>query len=650
MSSSVSQAFHALKLSDVENDSDYKNIFDVSYRYLKDVKQFKDFESLHNCLVSLINLDKYEKALGLLKQVPDDVHKDLYVEKAYLYYKLGKSDELSSLLENFKANEKNIANPKTERALRHIAAQNYYREGKNLEALYRYQELIRSNNDTDASLELACNERAVIYQLKVMNHIEEKPLIASTIQESYDILFNDALINVCHGNHSVALFLLEQAQEKCLSQNSHLLESELLIELVPIKLAISYIYQVTKKADVALELIEDIMSKHLPDPILAMLIRNNYYALKKPVNVNENLIARDIFEQFNSTSVQLKLSKPQYGSLLNNQLLLALYSGSLSKTSSYLKPQFLKYWSQIFTGDLSLLLYKTMLKLEIEVDDLINSTKHKLTSRKLYQFITTNPQQDDDCLVPAAFLLFTVNCRQEHFDQSIVCLERLVDHQIRSTRPLPSLCGLLINLYDDLNLSHKLHLLFLQLSKMFIDDSTHESVSNSDIEFIKVVGFKLLAFGDDDKARGVLDIVRRMTKEDSVVAAVFDSPESLLTPVSKLTAGIPSIEDLLQTDVSDLMSTGVSQPLRFYKPPLPKKVHKRHKKPRFSSSKNVIPDAEFDSNSLDSERWFPLKLRSYYKPSKKENKKKSFTSHASASTSGHTGSSKASSLKSKKKK
>lgn len=650
MSSSVAQAFRALKLSDVGNDSDYQNIYEVSYRYLKDVKQFRDVESLVNCLVSLINLDKYGKALRLIKQVPDDVHKDLYVEKAYIYYKLGMSNDLSSLFENFKAKAKNIANPTIERALEHIVAQNCYREGKNLEALHRYQELIQNNHDSDASLELACNERAVIYQLKVMNHIEEKPLTASTIQESYDLLFNDALINACYGNHSVALFLLEQAQEKCLSQNSHLSESELLSELVPIKLAISCVYQVTNKVDNALEVIEDMMSKQLPDPILTMLIRNNYYALKKPANVNENLVARDIFEHFNSPSVQLKLSKPQFGSLLNNQLLLALYSGSLSKTSSYMKPLFLKYWSQIFTGDASLLLYKTMLNLEIEVDDLINSTKHKLTSRKLYKFITSNLNQDDNCLVPAAFLLFTVNCRQEHFDQSIVCLERLVEHQIRSTRPLPSLCGLLINLYDDLSLSHKLYLLLLQLSKMFIEESTNETLSSSDIKFIKVVGFKLLAFGDNDRARSLLDIVRKMNKNDHLVSAVFDSSDSLLAPVSKLTAAIPPIEDLLQTDMSSLMSTGVSQPLRFYKPPLPKKVHKRYNKPRFSSSKNVVPEDEFDPNSLDAERWFPLKLRSYYKPSKKENKKKLSASHTSASASGNASNSKALSLKSKKKK
>ena len=91
MSNSIVKAFKSLNVSSPQSVSEHETIYEVSYQYLSNIKEFNDLVSFHNCLVALINLDRYHKALELVKQVPEDVHTEFVLEKAYIYYKTGKS-------------------------------------------------------------------------------------------------------------------------------------------------------------------------------------------------------------------------------------------------------------------------------------------------------------------------------------------------------------------------------------------------------------------------------------------------------------------------------------------------------------------------------------------------------------------------------
>lgn len=74
------------------------------------------------------------------------------------------------------------------------------------------------------------------------------------------------------------------------------------------------------------------------------------------------------------------------------------------------------------------------------------------------------------------------------------------------------------------------------------------------------------------------------------------------------------------------------------------KITKKKKNPKFGPNK-VLKDEKL---TLDEERWLPMKLRSYYKPTKKDKKKSSGGQQGFTETSTHSSS--LSNNKKKKKK
>lgn len=615
MSNSIAQAFKNLNVSSASSVSEHETIFDVSYQYLSNIKNFNDLVSFHNCLVALINLDKYHKALDLIKQVPKDVHTEFILEKAYIYYKTGNSKLLQEVYDN--ASYKN--NPILTRALKHIVAQDYYRTGNSAKSLGLYHELIQSNKEIDNSLDLSCNERAIIQQHNLMNLVNITPETNSSIDESYDLLFNDSLIHLSKGEFTTALVLLKKAEDKCQAQTD-LSHDDILLELAPIRLTIAYIYQVTGKPTDALQILKQLKLEPINDLIVKLILSNNYYSVDGSKHTNANLIHRDLNYQFSLHHLQQRLTKPQYHVLVKNHLLLSFFSNSLSSKSSYLNSRFIKQWLNDFPGDFSPLMYKIVTKLDIDINDISDPLNYKQISKKIFKFISVN--KIDEEVTAGSLLLVHINAKQNHFDQSLIILEKLCKDQFEGEKILPGLIGVLIKLYEQSNLTKNLDNLLKELVKKFL--ATNHNLITQDVNyynFIKIIGFKLLVLQNKDSEK-LFHLLHEINPNDELISTILDhSRTSNLAPISKLTSSTKPIEELLSTNIESFIPRSDQQIQKIAPKQAPNKVTK-NRKPKFSSSKVIKPDTEFNADTLDKERWLPMKVRSYYKPSKKELKKK----------------------------
>lgn len=616
MSNSIVQAFKSLNVSSAHSVSEHETIYDVSYQYLSNIKHFNDLISFHNCLVALINLDRYYKALELIKQVPEDVHTEFVLEKAYIYYKTGNS----KLLLDIYNNDDFSNNPILSRALNHIVAQDYYRNGNSAKALQLYVQLIQSNKEIDNSLDLSCNERAIIHQQNLMDLVDVLSLTNSSIEESYDLLFNDSLVHLSRGEYATALVLLDKAEQKCQDQ-SDLLHEDVLLELAPIKLTTAYILQITNKTDEALKILKELELEPINDLIVKLILSNNHYSITGKSNDNVNFMHRELNYQYNLHHLQQKLTKPQYHVLIKNHLLLSFFSGSLSNKSSYLNSKSIDQWLEDFPGDYTPVMYKVLTKLSIDINDLSNSLNHKQICKKLFKFVSNN--KVDQQVIAATLLLVFINSKQNRFDQSMIALEKISNDQFDNEKILPGLIGVLIKLYEELYLTKNLEILFNNLVEKFV--STDHNVIQDDINyynFVKIIGFKLLILQNENSSK-LFNLLNQINPDDELVSTVLNnSSNSNLSPISKLTSSTQPIDELLATSIETLIPIKEQQkPITKPKPSV-NKVIKKNRKPKFSSTKVVKPDAEFNADSLDKERWLPMKVRSYYKPSKKELKKK----------------------------
>lgn len=620
MSSSIPQAFKSLHITSAESKSDHEHIFEVSYEYLSKIKNFEDVKSFHNCIVALINMDKYHKANILLKEVPKEVSDQLPVEKIYIYYKLGLSSKLNEVYENLS----NDINEIELRAIKHILAQHSYQKGDIFKALSLYHELITNNQKIDNELDLACNERAVISQITNHDKFNETSKILSTItdENSYDLLFNNSLIELSKGNLEKSLELLNIATDKCTSANIDSDPQDLLMELAPMKLTIAYIYQLQGNISRAKSMLDDDELKNVNDLMINLIIKNNYHSLNKSSEIN--LIHRDLDYQYNLHHLEQKLIKSQHQTLLQNHLLLSYQSSTISKNSSYLSNASIERYLKSFPGDFTPIIYKVLLALQIDINDLINIDYNKAISRKLFKYIS-NKVENDDLKITAAFLLNSVNSKSGHYDQSIYVFEKMTNELINESRLIPSVIGSLINLYETLNHSSKLNELILSLIEKFESIPQNEIFDNFDLyNLIKVIGFKLINLNDEENANKVFQILKSTGKEDLLIDSISSKDSSKLLPVNSL-ASSTDVETLLETNIDSLITkptTSKSIPVSKTDKEKPNKISKKTKKPKFSKHKFYKPDSEFNpEKELDSERWLPLKVRSYYKPSKKDKKR-----------------------------
>lgn len=600
MSTSISQAFKSLNVS--TNSQDHENIYEISYQYLSKVKKFNDIKSFNNCIVALINLEKYQKALDLINKIKDDdIIEEFSIEVAYIFYKTNESLRLQQLYEkiNGKSSKYLI------RGLKHILAQDYYKIGENKKALELYEELI-SSNEIDNNLDLATNELAIISQIKFLKNEIAQPASDTEDLNNYDYLFNKALIEISNGNLLSANELIDNSIE--ILQSSGLEGEELDGERAPLLLAKSIILNAQGEKDQSLSILDDLKSKNFDDLLLNLIIKNNSYSFSEVLISKEyNLVHRDLNYQPNISKLSDKLSFIQNASFVKNNLLLSYLSNTLSPSSNYLKNAIVKKF--LTNGDFSLLNFKTLIKLGITNEDLIYNSD--ATSRKLFKSInnTEVTKENFQQLTAIAFSLLSQNLKQQKYNQSLISLEKLVDFNLSNNEILPALVGSLINLYEKLDLNDKLNNLFEKLYEMF---------KPSDIElfdFYKVSAFKLLNLGNIELSNKIFIKLNEFNPSDTLIKNILNNDNQGLVSIETLSNSID--ESIISTDINSLVPTTVDT-IPSIKPRSDKR---RVTKPKFGKNKVIKP---IDEVTLDEERWLPMTVRSYYKPKKS---KKKMTGH-----------------------
>ncbi|KAG8202476.1 hypothetical protein GWM34_02633, partial [Candida africana] len=605
MSTSIADAFKKLNVSPESSTSEHEKIFNVSYEYLSKVKKFNDLKASKNCLVALINLDKYYKAEQIIRKLPSSLVNLLILEVAYVYYKIGKVEELVKLYEA--TNENTLPNA-VDIGLKHVLAQSYYKIGSYEKALELYKELIK-NNQYDDELDLVINEKAIVSQLNFQKggKIESS---TTTNANNYDLLFNEALIKLSTLNTTQALALLDKASQVV---HAELSGEDLVSELLPIKLTTAYVYQLIGESNKSLEILESIDVEKINDLLIKLIVKNNLYSHSTITNIN--LVDRDLNYQQNLHKLSQKLTVLQYERVLKNSLVLKFASGTLSK--SQLNNQFINNFQQTFPGDLLPLSYKVLSTLHIDHKDLQDLTKLKQIGRKLVKYIPT--QTDNDLKIVATLILVSVNAQIGSFDQSLPILEQLTHESLATPKALPGLIGTLIAVYENTHNTKKLTDLLLKVLEKLL--YTPKELLSGDINyynFAKIVAFKALNQGHDKTATQLFEYLYEVNSNDQLIHSILSNTNNDLLPLDELTSKKP-IHEILSVDIDTLIPTTKNKPIK----PIVKKVSKITKKkqnPKFGPNKVLKP---IEDLQLDEERWLPMKLRSYYKPTKKEKKKAS---------------------------
>lgn len=650
---SVVEAFKNLNVASARDTSDHETIYEVSFRYLEKAKNFNDPVAFKTCLVALINMDKYYKAMDVIKQVPEEILSEFPLEVSYVYYKVGDAGRLENVYKSVVGDQ---GTDVLSRAMKHVLAQSLYQRGFVGQALDLYHDLI-SSNTIDSELDLACNERAILYQGALTK--DKVPRPASNIapsQQTYDYLFNNGLIEIAQGAYTTALELLNKALQLCHKQNAELSEEDLLLEVAPIKVAIAYAHQKSGSPEEALQIFESIQSQYLSDGLIQLILKTNYTSVL-PQQQNVNLTQRQLDLQHGLHVLRSKLTRQQWQTLVKNHLLLSYQADTLTKKSSYLSNRSLEEFSLEFTGDLTLHIFKILTKLDITFEDLTSHSQNKAVARKLFGFVNKeiNDNGESALAIAGTLLEVSVNRKQGKYDQSLVLLERLVSGELSSSGKTlhGALLGELIYIYETLNLPRKLNELYEQVVANLSERPDSEvSESQETYGLICAIAFKLLSLGDEERSKKLFSKLSRCKSEDAVVQAVLTGTTDKLTPIEELAAK-EDVADLLTVNVETLVSVPEMVPGRQIAKNASAKVEKKARKPKFSKHKAVKPDAEFNpEKDLDKERWLPMTLRSYYKPTKKERKKAGGHQGAleslPAPTSGQTGGSKQKKKKGKK--
>ncbi|WPK25859.1 hypothetical protein PUMCH_003192 [Australozyma saopauloensis] len=622
MSSSIILSFKSLNVATAQDFSDHEAIYQASYQYLAKVKEFRDIQAVHNVIVSLINTDRYYKALEFLKQVPEDILLEFPLEKAYIYYKTGHTGLVEEIYKGSITSSELSDTLKT--AIKHVMAQCYYQNGKMAAALSLYHELITLSS-TDLKLDIACNERAILSQMTNESVANETPLPVKESDKTYDFTFNEALIALRNNDIETSLRLLKQASSMCTEQNLDSDPADLSAELAPIELALAFVYQVSGQHAQALSTLKDLDLESVSDLLTKQIIKNNLISLTT-AQQNMNYTARELNFKDILHLHRNKMTRAQFRSLVKNHILLEYQGKTLSKTSNYCSNSFLKKFAEEFDGDVFPSIMKLLLRLDISAEDLNDEGKYKSVSKKIYKFALAElaNTQSSETLVSAALLLVFVNSKSSKFDQAIHILEQTTKLELESDSVNfhAAIYSALVTLYEATKAHNKLAALYASMIEKF-EKLSAEDLSNERVYgFVRNVAFRLVSVDSQIDLSNIFRALRTAQPEDKSIQSIIDRENTLL---NEEFAADDDVEDLLKANLDDLMSkVSQTRPSTRKNKITPFKITKKTQKPKFSKSKVLKAEGDFDAEKdLDQERWLPMKLRSYYKPSKKELKKKS---------------------------
>ncbi|ODV96243.1 hypothetical protein PACTADRAFT_49625 [Pachysolen tannophilus NRRL Y-2460] len=617
MAPSLADLFQQLEVH--SRNEEHQRVYDYSLKILQ--KQPGNVQVLKTCLVSLINLDKYQAAFKLLSTHESVESPSLLLEKAYIYYKLNKHDLLGVL---FQANEDRFNN---EVALLHLQAQESYKIGDNKKALKIYRDLISSSGKSaqqqqqqqsassqSASssfeiLDLSVNERAVIAQSLLLRDdaiaIKDSNPISSDVDSSYDLLFNNALIEIGLGNYERAIEDLLKAKEICELSVKNYSSKDKFQELSPIILQISYCY--LKKNNIATgesflkELLQEIEANNYnEDKALKLIILNNLYYIKylQDEKINPNLIYKNL--QFPSilNNISNKLTLSQTYKLDKNEILLSYKIGKdikKKKLDSYEH----NFNNSLLPSALSIL-YKYQIDIFEQEEEDDEEEDVKSIASKLFRLAIKLKNN-----LALSLIAIQYNNSINNYNNSLLILESLFKENDLLLVQHPNLALLLLSIFEkmDRNLSNFLKILEEQDFLKLVDISLENNY-----KIIEDLGFRILSTNNHANFYNrIFQKLHDANPNNKLISVILngtnDNLDSILKPIDELTSNI-DVDELLNSEAI-VDSTNTTLPKRSL-PSVNSNIKKRKRNKK-------IPDHLVNKIS-DPERWLPLKDRSTYKP------------------------------------
>lgn len=570
--SSLNELFKKLEVD--SSRQEHKEVFETSYEILKSSPH--DARAFRYTIVSSINLDQYLTALKVFKNFPQADDGALLLEKLYVYYKLNLNKELSKIFEELGDSIHE------NRGLLHLKAQFLYRTGQYEAALQHYSQLIDATIDEEDSeyLDLSVNERAVLadgYQVGCFNRFQSKLPITPHSEESYDLIFNEALIHLGLKNYSKALELLDLAELKSNEANSES-HVDLVNESFPIKLQKAYIYQIIGDDEKAQEILNGINTSELSDELNNLILNNNLVSFNNNNGGSSSLILKELNYPNILTKLASRFSILQHEKLYKNYAKLSVQVGK--------KVHVTKSSNDVTSRALSSLSKAGVL---LDQDDV--STQ----ARKSFKFAKSFKD------VSSSLIAAQLNVDVGNLDAAALVLENLESKD----KLLPGVSSALLSIYEKLGSNKKKLSLFNELYDVY--SNKLEFLNIDEYDFVKILALK---FHNQESAKSneLLTKLNTYQSDDliSIVLSDDSSDSSKLQPVEELTTGL-DLEELISNGIGKLSKEQIIKPSSSK---ITKKKISRNKKPK-----------SFDENKLpDPERWLPLKDRSTYRPKKGKKK------------------------------
>lgn len=572
----------------------HKKVYDTARDIL--IKDKNNLSAFKQCLVSLINLDNYSDAKKLISDYSDLISSNtgfFVLELAYIYYKLNVNEDTILKLAD-------VTSTSNLRGFNHILAQYYYKNGDDVKALELYQLLIASDNEsTNESFDLSVNERAVFSQLKFQNNyihnFNYNKINSSSFVDSYDKLFNDALILIIEKNYSKAIDYLNKTLDLANISLKDYDSDEKFIEIASIQLQLAYVYILISKYDDAMEILNILNNQVLEInnsndvnndinlQILNLLINNNRLVCiqNSTSNFEPALLYRELELPTSLSISKSKLTLPQLSILERNHLLLSFFTGKQSKKSI-----------QNFNKTYPSSLLPNALNSGISMQDIVDSN-----NKLFYKLSTKSPEN-----LPLALIAVQIAINSNNYQRAILILENVTNYNEKFLL-LPAIGKLLYSLYESLDCKKLISQLLTKIHNLLMDKDL-DTFTNEDIKYSKFISLKLLST-DDLLAKQLLSKIN----ESEMLNIKFSDDD-----VTKLVKNV---------DVDVIITEGIS--------PLIKSSHimtnsninnlsgKITKSKRIRSKPKKLPKEI--SQQIDNERWLPMKDRSYYKMKKSKKSK-----------------------------
>lgn len=555
---------------------------------------------LRNLLVSVIQQDAYQLGLDILqnyKHIDEKFGSEFALEKLYIFYKLNKLkefQELYTLLNPASVDTVLKQNENQSRPLRgilHVRAQFCYKNGLYDEAFKIYHYLTTHNEQgADDELELACNVRA---PLTVAPELGSNLKLALVPEESlsYDLIFNDSMIKCTLGRYHESLQLLTKAHGLAKQEGN---ESD----IDAIQLQLAYVYQMKGDKISCKRNLAELLNRSEPDSPINLLAKNNLEVFQdfSKYTTNLNLILRELNEEKFFATDQKHFTKQQWFLLHNNFLFLHLFN------NNHIRPK-----STIVSRTLSN--YKNL------IEDVNLETYNTQAKKAYHHAITMIKSTTEGSTIGFVLLAIQLLVVQKEWDNAIRLGEMFLNKcwensTIISSGKHHSVCYILFLLYSTTARGHSKTVLLRKL-----DDEV--KILPRDIEFWKHVSFQYLECGDLRNSKKLLKQISGYTHNDEVIRQVLADDDLNVENGRKITRDI-DVAALVEAGVSPLQTSHIKKDTRSKK--IQKKRLDVRKKRRAQKAKKLLT-TRTATQSLDPERWLPLKDRSSYRPKKKQQTK-----------------------------